>query len=137
MISEKLLKRHTALHKDLEHSNFEVNFHDSSSVNEKTHSWEDFSEQKTVKYFGGEKQVKVSKHEVSKITISHNGISATLDIPKGCEVYQAIRSETIFFPNGQKKDTILGRCVGIVKDGEVIEERFVNALERQVFGLKK
>lgn len=132
----KISKRNTPVHEGLKDSFYEAHFHDSTVFHEHEYSWKDLSEEKTVKYFGEEKQVRVSKG-VSKMIVSHNGLVVTLNVPKDCEVYQAVRSETIFFSNGQKKDLVLGRCLGLVKDGEVIEERFINSLENQIFGVKK
>lgn len=83
------------------------------------------------------KVVHVCKHSVKKISVTHEGLSTFIDVPHGCEVYQSIRAETVFLPTGEKVDQILGRIIGIVKDGEVIEEHFINGLNKKIEGLKK
>ena len=116
---------------------FTLHFADNSSVCEKEANWSDCSEQKVCEYFGGTKTVNVCTHAVKEIHVKHGDLEHILEVPDGCEVYQANRSETVFRQNGEKVDRHVGKVVGLVKDGSVIEEYFLNGIENQIFGLKK
>lgn len=118
------------------HSYFEVQFVDGSVRTEHETNWRDLSVEKTVEYFGGKKTVKVCQLPVKRVVMRHGDLSTIIDVPEGVEVYQAIRSETIFVPGGRKIDRISGRVVGLVKDNKVIEERFLNAAAGEVFGAR-
>lgn len=113
-----------------------VTFEDGSVRDERQTNWSSFSEIGEVKYFGKKKQVSVSKFRIAKIEVFHEHLHTVVEIPKNCEVYQAFSSEVSFFATGEKHSNLNGRIVGIIKEGEVIEERFLNAREGQVFGIK-
>lgn len=114
---------------------FEVAFVDGSVVTEKEVNWSDMAVIRRVRYFGGTKTVFVSKLHLACITVYHEGMEAHVDVPEGCEGYQAIRSEARLI-DGRKEQRIIGRVVGIVKDGEVIEEQFINEVEHTVLGTR-
>lgn len=116
---------------------FTLHFKDDSSVCETETNWSEMGETKVCGYFGGEKRVCVCKHPVKEIHVKHGNLEHTLEVPDGCEVYQANRSETTFLQNGEKKMRTVGRVIGLVKDGEVIEEYFLNGIEGVVHGMKK
>lgn len=115
---------------------FSVHFRDGTEKNEASSRWADFSEMKIVDYFGKKKQVFLSKIPIDKIYVRHKNLEIDLKVPEDCEVYQAIRAEIIFQQDGKKFERILGRCVGLVKNGAVIEERFINVLQNEVNGLR-
>lgn len=137
--SEKICREHRCLadRKIHPHSFFEVHFKDKSFRTEHETNWSDMATEKRVKYFGGTKTVMVCNHQVSHIIMRHGELVTTLHVKDGEEVYQAIRSETLFYPDGRKTDRINGRVIGIVKDDEVIEERFLNGVANQILGVKK
>lgn len=119
-------------------SYFEVDFNDGSTISEKDVNWSDISEEATVATRGGAKVVMQSKLPVSKFRLFHNSLSTEIDIPEDCKVYQAFKSEALFMSTGEKmSDRIIGRVVGVIKDGEIIEERYLDALGNQVIGYKK
>ncbi len=120
-----------------DNSFFSLQLKDNSSHSEKDTSWAEISERREVNYFGSKKIVHVCSQSIKKIVVSHENIETSIDVPNECEVYQSVRAETIFTNNSEKETRILGRIIGIVKDGEVIEERFINGLEKKVEGLKK
>lgn len=120
-----------------ESSYFKVVFKDGSERTEQDMNWSFISERKTVSYFGGKKTVHLSVFPVRRIEVFHEGLHTAIDVPKDCNAYQAVRGETIVVPNVQRNDRVLGRIIGIVKDGEVIEERFLNALSNKVEGIRK
>jgi hypothetical protein len=118
-------------------SYFSIVFADESEISEKEISWSSICEQKEVNSLNGKKVVNISKHPVKLIKCYHEGMEAQIEVPEGCEAYQAIRSETVIIPSVQRNDRILGRVIGIVKDGEIIEEHFLNSVEFRVQGFRK
>lgn len=138
MISEKIQKHNHSLksrglHED---SFFTAHFTDGSSVTEHDTNWSDFSETKVCEYFGGKKTVLISKHPIKKLHVKHGSLEHFVDVPKDCDVYQAVRSESLFISEQERKDIVLGRVIGLVKDGKVIEEYFLNGMENRVLGMK-
>jgi hypothetical protein len=120
-----------------DHSFFEVEFEDGSIAHEKEFNWSDMSEQVRVKYFDQHKTVMLSTLPVKKITLSHDGMNETVEIPEGYRVYQAVRAMTAFQMDGSRMSEIVGRVVGLVKDGGVIEERFLNGIESKTYGTRE
>jgi hypothetical protein len=116
-------------------SYFSVVFTDGTTITEKECNWSSFSIMDRVKYQGGTKTVLKSIHPVSKISIFHGPFSTELDVPAGYDVYQAIRGQaTVLGSSGQNQ--IVGRVVGLINNGEVVEERVINILEQTVQGWK-
>lgn len=139
MYSEKITKQQKSLEERgiPNHSYFILTFQDDSVISEMDCNWSDISSTKIVSYFGGKKTVAICDHSVKSIILKHEEMEHNLEIPEGCEVYQAIRAETNFLNNGQKKERINGRVLGIVCEGEVIEEYFLNGVEGRIMGMKK
>jgi len=115
---------------------FEVEFDDGSSLTEKEINWSAIAEEMRVAYFGATKTVFVCKFPVSTLWVHHGDLRAHVDVPSGCQAYQAVRSQALIL-DGKRQTKILGRAVGIIKDGEVIEEQFINETEHEVFGTRK
>lgn len=138
MINEqipKVIRESGNLH---ESSYFEVVFADGSMVNEKDTNWSDISEEKIVKIIDSQKIAKVCKFPVKKILVRHNDLFTEIDVPEGCEVYQAFKSESRFMNTGESLgNALLGRVVGLIKDGEVIEENYIDIAGNNVIGFKK
>lgn len=103
-------------------------------IHERDTAWSSISKYKTVKYFGMKKEVLASKLPIRHLEIHHEGLEVLMDIPPGCQVYCAFRSQMSLTATHKK---LLGRCVGIIRNGEVIEERFLNGSEQQVLGMRK
>jgi len=118
------------------HSYFEVTFADGSKRPEHNTNWSDISEPMVVEYFGKKKQIMACKFPVKQIKVFHDGMEAVMEVPEGCSVYQAIRARAEFIPGRERVDSISGRCVGVVKDGVVIEERFINQRQHEVMGMR-
>jgi hypothetical protein len=116
---------------------FHATFLDGSQSHEADTNWSDMSTLSHVKYKGGMKSVMLSKHPLKHIHINHNTQFVKLDVPAGHSVYQAVRAETLFIPNQAKQTRITGRCVGFVKDGEVVQEVLINAHNDSITGWKK
>ncbi len=135
---EKLKKCHNSLEDRglMKGSFFEATFKDKTNCHEKDYSWYEMSTEKKVKYQGMTKTVFICNHKISHIRVTHEGKQVELDVPDDCEVYQAMRSETSFSSAG-RKDRTLGRVVGLIRDDEVIEEYFINGLQRCVLGFRK
>jgi len=137
MIADNIekIQRDSSFHED---TYFEVVFSDDSTVDERTVNWSAISEENTVTYMGALKLVMVCKFPVKTIRIVHDSLTTDVTVPEGCGVYQAFKSESLFNSKGEKiLDRINGRIVGLVKDGEVIEERFLDGRGNQVIGFKK
>jgi len=107
------------------HSFFTGEFSDGTKIDERVNTWTDISETKIVNSVEGEKKVHVSKFPMKHLKMEHKGISKDLDIPDDCEVYQSIRVTDTFLQNGEKKQKVLGRVFGLVKDNTVVEEYFL------------
>jgi len=118
-----------------EHTYFTAHFEDGSTRSEHDLNWSDVSELIQVLYFGGVKTVMANTHPIKKLNIKHNNLETEIEVPKGCRVYQAVRAQTTFFGN-ENNSSIIGRVVGLVKDGVVIEERFVDGRLGIVQGMK-
>lgn len=119
-----------------EGSGWEIEFADGSTRNEGDTNWSALSDDRMVGYFGFKKQVKTCRFPVKRLTVRHDGMEVVLDIPPDCEVYQAVRSEFAAQPNGEARGQVLGRSVGLVRAGEVIEERFLSALGQEILGMR-
>lgn len=120
-----------------ENSHFEVEFQDGSRAHEHDFNWSSFSDEVIVKKMGQAKVVRLCKHPVKKVSITHVGQTITLDVPKGCRPYQAIVAESTFIPNRGTVNRVVGRIVGLVNDkGEVVEERSINGMTGEIFGYK-
>jgi hypothetical protein len=117
-------------------SYFEVVFNDGSKVTEMETSWSLFSHKKVVDYLGNQKMCFVSDIQIKSIQIFLNGLQTKMEVPFGVEVYQFMRSERLV-----AKDTdaskIIGRGIGLIEDDEIIEERYIDAVENQVKGMRK
>lgn len=117
-------------------SYFKIELKDGSFRDERDCSWSSISEHRIVNCFGNKKGVMVCKLPVKKIEVFHEDLHDGILVPENCEVYQAIRSESIITPNYGRNDRIVGRYIGILENGKVIEERFLNALENSIQGMR-
>lgn len=115
---------------------FTLTFRDGSVVTEKEVQWSTICEMRKVDYFGGKKVVFVCTLPVAHISVCHDNIEVSMDVPEGCEVYQAATSEALLI-NGGRRDRVLGRVIGIVKGGEILEERIADGQEHSAQGMKK
>lgn len=116
---------------------FTIWFEDGSFISEKDCNWRDISIEEKVKYLEGTKTVFTCLHPITKIKIQHGELETEMEVPKDFKVYNAMLGSTTIIGNSGRKTTVLGRKIGLVKDGEVVEERFINAQEGIVQGWKK
>jgi hypothetical protein len=127
MISDQIKKEKD---RNIYGGHFGVVFEDDSHVTEKECSWRELSEDATVKCNGGTKTVKLSKFPVKLLNVTHEGCDVGLiqgiHFEKGDRVYYSIRSASTFTHNGTRRDEILGKVFGVVRDGEVVEERYID-----------
>lgn len=112
---------------------FGVKFPDGSNLDERNTNWSDMAEEAKVGYFGGTKTVLLCTAAISSIEACHGSLRASLCVPEGYKAYQAVRSQASLV-GGVKRVEVVGRVIGVVKDGEVIEEQFLNGLENEVVG---
>lgn len=110
-------------------------FRDGSYREETDTSWAGISRLERVEYFGMKKSVRLCRFPVKRIVVSHDGMEAEIEVPEGTEAYQAIRSN-IMATGDRSRGSIVGRCIGIVKDGEVLEELLINGQTHEVLGMK-
>jgi hypothetical protein len=120
-----------------EDSHFVVYLQDGSVHSEADTNWSSMSTEMVCEYFGKKKTVMVCSSPVSKIKITHGDLITEIDIPEGCQVYQAMRSEVVFTPGQDIHKSISGRVVGIVRDGVIVEERFLDGNAGEVLGIKQ
>lgn len=139
MISESIEKTEREAGNLHETSYFDVVFRDGSSVSEKNVNWSAFSYLADVELMGAQKKVFLSNLQISCIKVTHENLSTEIEVPEGCDVYQSIRGQASFMSTGQRIEnrTVIGRIIGIVKGGEIIEERYVDVQGNQVIGFKK
>lgn len=114
---------------------FILYFSDGSIISEEECNWSDISTPIKVKYQDGFKTVHKCNYQVSKIIIRHNELRTEVET-EGLEFYQQMRGQATVL-NGGKDTQVSGRCVGIIKDGEVVEERVLNGFEGVVQGWRK
>ena len=115
---------------------FTVFFRDGSNISEKECNWSAIASEVRVKYQDWNKTVIRCIYPVKKITINHGELYTEIEVPEDCEVYQAIRGQATILGNRNDRQ-ILGRAVGLIKDGEVVEERFLNGSENITQGWRK
>lgn len=120
-----------------EGSYFEVFFPDGSSITEKEANWSSFSQKETVEHFGNPATFYVSNFYIKKIRIVLQGMEATIeDITPDLKLYQFMQSERLL-AQGVDKEHLVGRGIGLIKDGHVIEEKFISAVENRVMGIRR
>ena len=117
-------------------SYFEVVFNDGSKVTEMETSWSLFSHKKVVDYMGNQKMCFVSDVQIKSIQIFLNGLQTKIEVPFGVEVYQFMRSERLVAKDNDESK-VIGRGIGLIKNDEIIEERYIDAVENQVKGVRK
>ena len=137
-ISEQLQKEQRSLvERGVPHDSFfHVTFNDGSEAKEHDTNWSDFSEHVLVDFMGSQKVVSLSKHPVKKLIINHEGLQIDFDVNNGEEVYQAFVNQVMKRSDGIVEDKIIGRIIGKVKDGKVIEEKFVDGRTGEITGIK-
>jgi hypothetical protein len=117
-------------------SYFEVTFKDGSVVNEKTVNWSSFSKIKVVKHGTKNVAVHISNFPIKEIVIHLDYMIASLEnIPDDIQVYQFIRTERLLARDIDKQQ-IVGRGIGLVKDGVIIEEKIIDHLSSKITGVK-
>lgn len=133
------IERHPLSLKDRglpEDSFFEVVFADDSRISEHEVNWSSIAERRIVNYGAGKKGVMVCRFPVKRIQVRLEDLEASIDVPEGHETYQATRSEAVIIPGYGRQDRVVGRVLGILKGDTVIEEKFINALEYRVQGIR-
>ena len=109
-----------------EDSFFAVEFDDGSVRSEHDTNWSDMSELTTVVLNGKPKQVMLCKHPIKKATVvSKIGKSHTVFPDSNNLVYQAVRVRDTFKGGKLVRKEIIGRVIGVVKDGVVLEEKLI------------
>lgn len=114
---------------------FSVVFRDGDLLSEHNVNWSDFSKEIAIDYRGRKRTLHVA--DVSNISVVHGTLSTDIDIPKGCLAFQGIRAHTTFMLGGTQDTKVVGRFVGIVKDGKIIEERYLDGMKGQIIGIRK
>jgi hypothetical protein len=118
-----------------EHSYFKCELRNGKRHHEDDVSWNDISKEKQVQYGNIKKFVRTCNH-VKHLEVNHAGMKAEIDADKDEEIYQSVKAMTTFYPGGESKTDILGRILGKIKDGKVIEEIFINEKSGEVQGFK-
>ncbi len=108
-------------------------FHSHHHPNEA--SWHRHAHKMRVRRGDQYKTVYASHTNIKSITVHHEGVEKTIDIPPGCLVFQSIVAQTT--ASGKDYRTkVLGRIAGIIKGDEVIEEYFLDGESRNILGYK-
>ena len=106
------------------------------TINENDYSFRDFSTEKLVIYRDTKKVVKLCNLPALSIKMKHHELEYEMKIPTDCQVYQSIRSISEVY-DGITNSKIIGRFVGIVKDGVVVQELYLDGQLGQITGFKK
>ena len=118
----------------LEDSFFCLTLSDDSVI--KDVSWSSISEQILVQFMDHQKTVLVCKMPVKKITVQHEGLKVEMEIEKDEQVYQSMRSEASYLSDGTTEQKVIGRVVGKIKNGRVIEEKILDSRINEIIGIK-
>lgn len=119
-----------------DHSYFEIDFADGSSVSEKDVNWSHFSHQEFVERLGNKHVSFISDLPIKNIRIFHDGLTTEInDIPADIRVAQFARSEWL-----QAKDIdikkVVGRGIALIKNHKIIEEHYIDGLSRVIGGFQ-
>lgn len=136
MISDNIKKERRGLQRRGLHSDsyFHAIFSDGSYALETNTNWSDISKEMLVDCMGTPKIVYVCTLPISSLIISHGNLQTRMDINPGEFVYQSIRSRVSVAGDGESRNEIAGRVVGKVKNGIVIEERFLDGHTGEILG---
>lgn len=115
---------------------FHVHFKDGSDRTEHDLNWSEMSEKVVVDFFGQQKVVAISVHPIVKLRVKHGELETEIEVNSGEKIYQAMTSQAIYRNNGTTSNKVIGRIVGKVKDGKVIEERFIDGRTGEITGLR-
>ena len=115
-------------------SKVEITLRDGTTMQDT--AWSTISERKVVRYLDQNKTVYVCTLPIASVKIWLDDLSAEVEASEGDEVYIAIRSE-MFAAQNVMTDTVVGKTVGVVRNGEIIEEKYINARESRVEGFRK
>jgi hypothetical protein len=83
------------------------------------------------------KIVNISKLPIKIVRCFYAGLNAEIEVPKDCQVYQSITSESLLILDVSRRDRVIGRTIGMIKDNEVVEEKHINAIELKIEGFRK
>jgi hypothetical protein len=117
-------------------SYFVVVFTDGSERTEHSTNWSALSEDQYVQFGDRKKVVRVSIHPIRKITIHHGELETTISAEDGEDIYQSFTSSTTHQSDGSTVEKLIGRKVGRVKNGVVVEEKFIDTRLSEVTGIK-
>lgn len=95
--------------------------------NSHDHKWNDISELKTVKKDDIVMQAYVCNH-VKTLEVNHEGIIHKIVYNEDEQAYYAIRARVILSKDSSSP-IIVGRILGKIKDGEVVEEYLLDGKE--------
>ena len=119
-----------------EHSYFHCIFKDNSEAKEHNHNWSDISKEEVVDYFGSKRLAMICTEPIKVLHIFHDGLSASIELNEGEQVYQSIKSIASFNGDGTTTTSVIGRVIGRIKDGKVIEELTIDGRTHTVMGIK-
>ncbi len=108
---------------------------DGRKYHEKDVSWNDISNLTEVNYFGVRKYAKICPH-VKHLEISHLGAKISIDADEDEQIYQSVKAMTTFSPSGSSNTIIIGRVLGKVREGKVVEEKIINSQTGEIQGFK-
>ena len=102
-----------------------------------TVSWHSHSSKTLVKQGDIHKMVYLSYTPIKSLTIEFNELSKTIEVPKGYSCFQSIIGEAIQSSEGNEpKSRIVGRTIGLVKNGAITEEFVLNGDTNEIIGVK-
>lgn len=99
-------------------------------------NWSDISKRKVVEFAGKKRYVDVCVLPVKSLEVTFGKLKTEIVLKKGEEAFQTNVSSSYFLPDGTVKTTHVGKKCGIIKDGKIIEERFLNGRSGVVEGFR-
>ena len=117
-------------------SYFHVVFSDGGEAKEHDTNWSDIAEETVIIHMGKKKMCNLSTKPIKTISIICKYLNTSIDLQEGERVYQSIKSSLKLDGSGNQTSKIIGRTVGIVKNGAMVEERFLSTETNQIFGIR-
>lgn len=116
---------------------YTIKLRDGKILNSDKVSWHDYSKMMEIETPKGRKTAFVSNPEVELLKIRINDLEKEVKVLEGKSVYYSIVAENVFSSiNPESKTNILGVTIGIVENGRVVEEYFLDNSQGQVIGYK-
>jgi len=115
---------------------WKIILNDNKEISEQETEWSSISTPIEVKYLDRKKMVHICTLPVKNIKCILENLETEIEVTEDCFVYQATRGEALIIKDISRKDRVLGKIIGLVRNNEVVEEKYINAIEQKIEGFK-